>query len=64
MTERRYYEAMSIVQYIIEGHSKVETGEEFGIRPQSVDKKLKAIGYTYADLVELREERKNKEAKV
>lgn len=58
MTKRRYYEAMSIVQYILEGHNKAEAGKEFDLKPQLIDKKLKSIGYTYAEIVEQRELKK------
>lgn len=63
MTERSYYETMSIIQYILEGHTREDASKEFDIRPQSVEKKLNLFGFTYADIVETRENRKSKKTK-
>lgn len=59
-----FYEAKGMAYFVIEGHSLVETAKEFGVSKKMVKKRLKIIGYTYADLVEIRKARKEKGATV
>lgn len=51
------YEAKSMAQFILEGHDEQETADEFGTGRTTVRRRLKSIGHTYADLVEMREKR-------
>lgn len=57
-TERNYaYESKEMARFILKGHSEKETAEEFNVSCGTVRNRLKWIGYTYADLLELRESR-------
>lgn len=47
--------------FILEGHSLDETASEFGVKKRDVRRRLKLIGYTFTDLVEIRKSRKNKQ---
>lgn len=58
--ESFYYEAKSMVQYILEGHSKKETKQEFRVNDRTLDRRLLGLGYTFADLVEIRKEKEIK----
>lgn len=52
--ESFHYEAKSMVQYILEGHSKKETQKEFNVSRETLDRRLLGLGYTFADLIEAR----------
>lgn len=60
--KRQVYEAKSMTEYILNGHSEIETANEFGVTPLTVRRRLKMLGYTYADLVEFRKTINKKEA--
>lgn len=53
-----FYEAKVMAYFIIEGHNLDETASEFGVKKRDVRIRLKLIGYTYADLVEIRKAKK------
>lgn len=57
------YEAKCMAHFILEGHDEQETADEFDTSRETVRRRLKMLGYTYADLVEFRETKK-KEATV
>lgn len=57
MQEIYMYQARGMVQFILEGHSESETAKEFNVTCKAVRNRLQWIGYTYAELVELRESR-------
>lgn len=50
------YEARSIVQFILEGHNKEETAEEFKVSRETVARRIKSLGYTYGTIADLRDE--------
>lgn len=54
------YEAKCMAYFILEGHNQQQTADEFNTTRKTVTKRLKLIGHTYADLVEIREARKKK----
>lgn len=56
-----FYEAKGMAYFILEGHSLDETASEFGVKKRDVRRRLKLIGYTFTDLVEVRKSRKNKQ---
>lgn len=62
--KRQVYEAKSMTEYILNGHSETETANEFGVTPVTVRRRLKMLGYTYADLVEFRKTINKKEAAI
>lgn len=64
-TERDLCIARGMFMCIVkEGLSEAETAKEFNTSKDMVRRRLKMLGYTYIDLVELREARKNKEVTV
>lgn len=44
--DRRYYLAVDIAQYILEGHSKRETSQEFKIANGTIDRYLDSLQYS------------------
>lgn len=60
--ERHLYEAESMVQFILDGHNLRETAEEHGVTIEVVNDRIRKKGYTYADLVEIREKSKSKKS--
>lgn len=57
------YEARSMVQFILEGHNKEETAEEFEVSCGTVARRIKSLGYTYEAIAELRDKRHPKKYK-
>lgn len=53
------YEAKSMAQFILEGHNLQETANEYGTSRETVRRRLRNIGYTYAELRELYEKRQH-----
>ena len=51
-----------VICIVKEGLSEAETAKEFETSKNMVRRRLKMLGYTYADLVELREARKKEVA--
>lgn len=58
MTKRQLYEAKGMVHCILEGNSEIETAESYGVSVGTVRNRLKSMGYTAEELIELRESRK------
>ncbi|MCI8700147.1 MAG: hypothetical protein HFJ47_02245 [Clostridia bacterium] len=50
-------QANSMAQFILAGHSLVETSDEFGISKHAISYRLQLIGLTYTDLAKIRKER-------
>lgn len=64
-TEKDLCTARGMVMCIVkEGLSEAETAKEFNTSKDMVRRRLKMLGYTYADLVDMREARKKKGATV
>lgn len=51
-------ENKAMVYFILQGHGETETAKEFEINRSTLRHRLKKMGYTYADLVEMRESKK------
>ncbi len=49
-----------VICMVKEGLSEAETAKEFGTSKDMVRRRIKMLGYTYADLVELREHEKRR----
>lgn len=60
-TEKQVYEAKGMALMIFDGYSKDETAEAFDVSKRTVERRLKMIGRTYRELVEIREKRKKKQ---
>lgn len=58
MTKRQQYEAKGMIHCILEGSSEIETAESYGVSVGTVRNRLKSMGYTAEELIELRESRK------
>lgn len=60
--KRNYYnEAVSMKEFILEGHNEKETAEEFGVSTGTVRKRLSYyLNCTYADLAEMRKKGNSK----
>lgn len=43
--------------FILEGHNLTETSKEFGLSRDAIRNRLKLIGFTYTDLVEMRKKK-------
>lgn len=55
--ESYLYEARCMAQFILEGHDEQQTADEFDTSRETVRRRLKSIGHTYADIVEIRKKR-------
>lgn len=53
--ESYQFEAKGMVQFILEGHNEQETADEFDTSRETVRRRLRSIGYNYADLAEMRD---------
>lgn len=54
------YEARGMIQFILEGHNKKETADEFGVSRDTVNRRLISLGYTYEYIANLRDKRSPK----
>lgn len=61
--ESYIHEAKCMAKFILEGHNKIETAKEFDTSHQIVSRRLKSIGYTYADLKELADKRSKRQGR-
>lgn len=62
VSENYKYEIKSMIQFILAGHRLKETAEEHGVSAYEVKKRLQSVGYSYADLVEMRNQKKFKKS--
>lgn len=58
MTKRQQYETRGMIHCILEGNSEIETAKSYGVSVGTVRNRLKRMGYTAEELIELRESRK------
>ncbi len=59
----QYVEAKEMVKFILKGHNETETADEFCTSKDTVRRRLKSIGYTYADLKELADKRSKRQGR-
>lgn len=62
VSENYRYEVKSMIQFILAGNGLKETAEEHGVSVFAVKKRLQNAGYSYADLVEIRNQKSLKKS--